>query len=128
AGLRKKRETVPVGNARAGSDQDLIGGNIQRLVVLGDGFTGGSLSQRVGHVNARLGGGVLQNLVEHFGWIHDSVLVHIAAYQVHDLRALRLQPVVQQVQRILRSAKAFRQPGDRKSTRLNSSHDQISYA
>ena len=43
--LREKLETVPVGNARAGCDKNLIGWDIQGLVILGDGFTGRTLAQ-----------------------------------------------------------------------------------
>src|SRR5206468_6836036 len=63
--------------------------------------------------------------LEEFSQLFDSMLINVTGFFRDPLawQALREQVIPE-----LLSAKAVKTPVDRKSTRLNSSHDQISYA
>ena len=53
AWLREQLEAIPVGDAGAGCDEDLLWRNFRIGVVLRDGLTRRPLSQRIGPVHAR---------------------------------------------------------------------------
>src|SRR6266581_3350779 len=109
AGFGEQLETVPIRDARARRDDDLIRRNIQSVIILSDCFARRPLPQRIGPVDARCFGRVLQYFVKLIRGIQDAMLVYVAPNEIDDVGALGLQSIVQQVERILRPTEICRE-------------------
>src|SRR5262249_30431618 len=102
--LREQLETIPIGDARSRRDDDLFGGNLQRSVVPRNRLACNTLPQGVWSVNARGLGCRIQDVLQDVRWIDNSVLVDVAANEIHNVPALGLQPVMEYIERVLWTA------------------------